>query len=146
MFTDFSAIMLLAFIGSIVALIGGVIFLYVRPWTKFLIKYSTPFAAGVLLTVALIGLLPEAYHLIGGSAFIIVLLSFLAAYLFESLFCDLHHHHDSHRHHKQARSGSAWLVVVGDTTHNFIDGVAIAAAYLTNPGLGIITTISTFLH
>ena len=38
------------------------------------------------------------------------------------------------------------LVILGDTIHNFIDGVAIAATYLINPGLGVVTTISTFLH
>ena len=139
-------IMLLAFIGSVVALIGGVVFLYIKPWTEFLIKYSTPFAAGVLLTVSLVGLLPEAYHLLGETAFLVVLFSFLAAYLFESLICDLHHHNDSRHNYKKDLSSSSWIVVVGDTIHNFIDGVAIAAAYLINPGLGIITTASTFLH
>jgi zinc and cadmium transporter len=38
------------------------------------------------------------------------------------------------------------LVIVGDTIHNFIDGVAIAASFLINPGLGLITAVSTFLH
>jgi len=35
---------------------------------------------------------------------------------------------------------------VGDTLHNFIDGVAIAASYLVSPGLGLVAAMSTLLH
>ena len=41
---------------------------------------------------------------------------------------------------------SAPLVVFGDTIHNFIDGVAIASAYLIDPYFGLVVTLSTFLH
>ncbi len=41
---------------------------------------------------------------------------------------------------------SAPLVVFGDTIHNFIDGVAIASAYLVDPYFGLVVTLSTFLH
>ncbi len=38
------------------------------------------------------------------------------------------------------------MVVFGDTIHNFIDGVAIASAYLIDPYFGLIVALSTFLH
>ena len=38
------------------------------------------------------------------------------------------------------------LVIFGDTIHNFIDGVAIAAAYLTDPSFGVVVALATFLH
>lgn len=141
---DLINIILLTSFGSIIALIGGIIFLTVKPLSHVLAKYSIPFAAGVLMTVALTGIIPEAHHMLGESAYLYVLLSFFAAYLFENLFFDLHHHdcnEESHHH-----TGSIQLVIVGDTIHNFIDGVAIAASYLVNPGLGLATAISTFLH
>ena len=142
--TDLVNIVLLALLGSVVALVGGVVFLSVKKWTKMLSLYSVPFAAGVLVTVALIGLLPEAVHMIGEKAFLVVMLSLMGSYLFENLFCELHHHDHGcgHDHHQRAIP----LVILGDTIHNFIDGVAIAAAYLVNPGLGLVTAISTFLH
>lgn len=144
--TDLVNIILLALLGSVVALVGGVVFLMVGKWSKTLARYSVPFAAGVLLTVAMLGLLPEAVHVVGGKAFLVTLVTFLGAYLFENLFCELHHHDDGHKctetRHKQAIP----LVIVGDTIHNLIDGVAIAASYLVNPGLGLVTTVSTFLH
>jgi zinc and cadmium transporter len=137
-------LILLALLGSVVALVAGVVFLSVDKWSKILSKYSVPFAAGVLITVALIGLLPEATHVLEEKSFLVVLLTFLGAYVFENLVCDLHHH--DHGSGCKDHSGSAVLVIVGDTIHNFIDGVAIGASYLVSPGLGLVAAVSTFLH
>lgn len=139
-----AAIVILSFIGSVVALLGGVVFLLKRSWSSWLSAYSIPFAAGVLLTVSLLGILPESLEMLGETALTVVLFSFLGAYLFEEFFCSLHHH-ESGAYHSQL-STSVPLILLGDTLHNFVDGVAIAATYLIAPGLGVITTISTFLH
>jgi zinc and cadmium transporter len=144
MTNEITIILFLTLFGSILGLVGGIMFLYIPSWSKFLSKYSVPFAAGIMLTVALVGILPEAVHGAGEIAYTITLLSFIAAYLFEHFLCDLHHHENhSHVHTDQ---GPFYLVIIGDTIHNFVDGVAIAASYLVNPGLGVITTLSTFLH
>ena len=135
---------LLALLGSVIALIGGVVFLYKKSWSDFLETHSVPFAAGVLITVALIGLLPEAFEVVGETAFVIVLATFFTAYLFEHVFFGIHHHGE-HQHGRDYRS-SVPLVLIGDTIHNFIDGVAIGASFLISPGLGLITALSTFLH
>jgi zinc and cadmium transporter len=134
----------LGLLGSIVALAGGVVFLYNTNWSKFLEKHSVPFAAGVLITVSLLGLLPEAYELIGENTFLIMVVTFFVAYLFEHTLFGIHHH-DEHQHGRDY-SASVPLVLIGDTIHNFIDGVAIGASFLVNPGLGFITALSTFLH
>lgn len=134
----------LVLFGSVFALIGGLIFLSVPRWSEALAMYSVPFAGGVLLTVALLGVLPESVEILDHSAFLITLITFLIIFLFENVFFSLHHHEDEGHHHLARRS--AWFVMLGDTIHNFIDGVAIAAAFITAPGLGLITAISTFLH
>lgn len=131
----------LALLGSVIALIGGVVFLFNEKWSKILEKNSVPFAAGVLITVALAGLLPEAHDVAGESVFVYTLLAFFGAYLFENVLFGIHHH-EGHGHHH----ASAPLVIVGDTIHNLIDGIAIAASFLVSPGLGLITAVSTFLH
>jgi len=107
-------------------------------------KHSTPFAAGVLITVSLIGLLPEAVELLDSFAYTIVLLTFFATYIFEHTLFGIHHHEGENRHcqHKS----SVPLVIIGDTIHNFIDGVTIGVSFLLTPGLGLVTAISTFLH
>lgn len=134
----------LAFLGSIIALIGGVIFLYSKRWSAVLEKNSVPFAAGVLITVALFGLLPEALELLGPNTFLIILIAFFTAYCVEHFFLDIHHH-EGHQHKNELKF-SAVLVIIGDMIHNFIDGVSIGASFLINPGLGFITAFSTFLH
>jgi zinc and cadmium transporter len=112
-------------------------------------KYGVPFAAGTMIVTALIGLLPEAMHSIGPSSLAVFTFSFLLLYVLEKLFIKFHHHSHSHSEESQTKKtikSSVPIVLVGDTLHNFIDGVAIAVSYAINPGLAVITAISTFLH
>lgn len=140
---DLVNILILAFVGSIAGLIGGVILIVKESWARTLCKYAIPFAAGVLLSVSILHLIPEAHHEMGDGAFLIVLLAFLSSFLFEQFFAHLHHHED--RKHTMLKTAVP-LVVFGDTIHNFIDGVAIAAAYLTDPVFGVVIALATFLH
>lgn len=144
---DLLYLLLLSLLGSIVALIAGLIFLYKENWSDFLEEHSVPFAAGVLITVTLVGLLPEAIYLSGENVLIVVLASFFGAYIFEHLLFSLHHHNHNRGHdHQDQHQSSVPLVLVGDTIHNFIDGVAIGASFLISPGMGLVTAASTFLH
>lgn len=136
-------LILLSLLGSIAGLIGGVVFLIKRGWSKILSFYAIPFAAGVLLSVSILHLIPEASEIMGEKAFLYTLLAFLGSFIFEKYFASLHHHEE---HAETLQKSSISLVIFGDTIHNFIDGVAIAAAYLTSPGLGFALAISTFLH
>jgi len=146
--SDVVAILGLAFVGSIIALIGGVIFLVKRSWSDWLSLYSIPFASGVFMVISLLALLPEALEAMGETAFYVVLGAFFVSYFFENFFSgDVHHFHGhDHSSGVEHAKASVPLVIVGDTIHNFIDGVVIASTYLINPGLGVITTLSTFLH
>ena len=135
-----------ALLGSVIALFGGAIFLYNKRLSSILEKYSVPFAAGVLVTVSLLGLIPESEHEIGHLVYWIVLASFLGVYIFEHLFFDIHHHGDGYGHTHEIKKSSVGFVIFGDTIHNFIDGVAIGASFMINPNLGLITAFSTFLH
>ena len=137
------AILLLSFVGSVAVLVGGVIFILKKEWARTLCKYAVPFAAGVLLSVSLLHLLPEAVHLVGEPAYMIVLIALISSFFFEQYFARLHHH-EGHKH--TTTKATAPLVVFGDTIHNFIDGVAIASAYLIDPYFGLVVTLSTFLH
>lgn len=140
---SFVTLLLLTFVGSVAGLIGGVLFLIKEEWCKTLSFVATPLAAGVLLSLALLDLLPEAVEAIDTKAFTVVLVVMVAAFLFERFIFSLHHHdHGSRGSH----SGPVSLVVFGDTIHNFLDGVAIAAAFMVNPSLGVVTAFAAFLH
>lgn len=140
---NYFELFLLALLASVIALVGGVLFLFNKKLSHVLELNAIPFAAGVMITASLLGLLPEAYEHLGNGAFLVMLLSFFGAYIFEHLVFGLHHHAD---HDHEGLSSSVPLVIFGDTIHNFIDGVAIGASYLLNPGLGLVAAVSTFLH
>lgn len=143
MHDSLSLLLVLTFIGSVAGLVGGVVFLIKKDWAKTLSHYAVPFAAGVLLSVSLLHLLPEAVHEIGEQGYLYVLIALLFSFFFEEYFAHLHHH----EHHKRSElKATVPLVIFGDTIHNFIDGVAIAAAYLTDPYFGFVVTFATFLH
>jgi zinc and cadmium transporter len=57
---------------------------------------------------------------------------------------DGHGHHDHFDAHQAGRGGLS--VLVGDGVHNFCDGVIIAAAFLADPMLGVMTTLAVAAH
>ena len=57
---------------------------------------------------------------------------------------DAHGHNPSHEHGRDAASGV--LVIIGDSVHNVLDGVLIAAAFLTSFPLGLVTTFAVAAH
>lgn len=133
----------LSLLGSIAGLIGGVIFLFKKSWAATLSIYAVPFAAGVLLAVSVLHLIPEATEVLGSRGFLYVLLAFLGSFVFEKYLASMHHHEG---HEGTLQKSTIPLVILGDTIHNVVDGIAIGAAYLTNPSFGMIVALSTFLH
>ncbi len=57
-----------------------------------------------------------------------------------------HSKHDGHSHHHHASESTAWMVIIGDGFHNFTDGLAIAAAFVTDYRLGVVTAIAIIAH
>ena len=117
------------------------------PLLGLIVRHLVSLSTGVLLGTALLHVLPEAF----GSGeppqalFLTLLGGLLFFFLLEKaeLYRHGHHHeHDDHDHHhgfdaEQAGRGG-WSVLVGDSIHNFCDGVLIAAAFLADPQLGIV--------
>lgn len=126
---------------SLISLIG----LFLPVWEKLTIRkmttYLVAFAAGVMLTTAFVDLLPEALeNNTLDNIHLYALLGIVMFFLIERVFIWFHHHD------KYDVKPTAYLVLLGDGLHNFFDGLAIAAAFLGNPGLGIITTLAIAAH
>ncbi len=138
------AILLLAIFGSVLGLAGGIAFLVSKRLSRNLSHLAIPFAAGVLITTSIIHLIPEAIEQSGNVGSFAVLVAFFVAFFFEEFFANMHHH-EGHVH-VGPDHGSVSLVLFGDTIHNFIDGIAIAASYMVDPKLGIVVALATFLH
>jgi len=114
-------------------------------------------SAGVLLGTALLNVLPEAFesHASPQSLFATLLGGLMFFFLLEKaeLYRHTHHHEgdDPHHHHhhgfdaEQAGRGG-WSVLLGDSIHNFCDGIIIAAAFLTDTRLGVVTALAIVAH
>ena len=134
----------LAFLGSIAGLVGGIVLLTNKRWGEFLAVHAVAFAAGALLTVSLLDLLPESLEALGPEIALPTVLAVMAAsFLLEQMLAHFHHH-EEHRHNEL--TSAIPLVLFGDAVHNFLDGVAIATAFLIQPQLGVVVAIATFLH
>jgi zinc and cadmium transporter len=61
-----------------------------------------------------------------------------------------HHEHDGHGHHHghdaESAGKSGLVILMGDSLHNFADGILIAAAFLIDPQIGILTAVAIALH
>lgn len=139
-------VIIAALLGGVVSLIGGFYLLYGKLSVKLVQRLAVPFAAGALLAASFIDLLPEALAE-GDSRLVMltVLLGFVGFFLLERFLQWFHHHHEHQGETSGGRSTKA-LIVIGDTVHNFIDGMAIGVAFLVNPATGIITTIAVAAH
>lgn len=120
-----------------------------------LVRHLVSLSAGVLLGTALLNVLPEAFESKASpqSLFATLLGGLLFFFLLEKaeLYRHQHHHEgDSHHHHhgfdRQQAGRGGWSVLMGDSIHNFCDGIIIAAAFLTDVRLGMMTAIAIIAH
>ena len=120
-----------------------------------LVKGLVSLSAGVLLGTALLNVLPEAFESAVGPQrlFLTLLGGLLFFWLLEKaeLYRHAHHHEgDGHHHHdefdaEQAGRGG-YSVLLGDSIHNFCDGIIIAAAFLADHRLGLVTALAIVAH
>lgn len=140
-------ILLFTLLGSIGALIGGFVLLSRKKLALKVSHFLASFAAGILLGTAFFDLLPEAVHQ-GGEAgvniFPWVLFGILLFFLIERFIHWFHHHEEFHE--EDESKTTLPLIIFGDTIHNFIDGVVVAATFMVSVPLGIATAISVFAH
>lgn len=104
------------------------------------------FAVGALLTAAFIGMLPHALEsgLPAGKVGAWVLAGLLGFFLLEKSTL-WRHSHDGDTHAGKLKT-IVPMVVIGDALHNFVDGVAIAAAFMVDTHLGMATAAAILLH
>lgn len=135
-------ILISTFIISLGGLIGIFTLAIKEKLVQKILLFLVSFSAGALIGGAFIHLLPEAAEkLKSDNLFLIVLFSFIFFFLVEKL---LHWRH-CHQGHCEIHT-FGYMNLIGDSIHNFIDGLIIAATYLTSIQLGIITSLAVVLH
>lgn len=140
-------------LGGIASATFAVIFLWLpEKRSARLLPHFVSFATGALLGAALLALLPEAVEGAGPGGVHAVGLTLVIGlgffFVVEKLVLWWHSQdgegHASHEEHRAHASGV--LVLIGDSIHNALDGVLIAAAFLSSVSLGLMTTFAVAAH
>jgi zinc and cadmium transporter len=140
--------------GALSAAAAGVFLLLGDGRRAAVLPRLVSFATGALLGAAFLGLIPHALESAGADATHKVGLALLAGillfFVLEKFVLWRHCHDDPCEAHSPSHDArdhaSANLILVGDTFHNLLDGVLVAAAFMTNPHLGIVTAFAVFAH
>ncbi len=141
-------IILFSLLGGVLSVIAASAFLLLPE--QFLARLLPPmvsFAVGALLGVVFLDLLPEAMTAPGVDVHQVsftVLAGLLGFFLLEKTVLWRHHHHGACELASNKAAGT--LILIGDGIHNFVDGVLIAAAFLTDFQLGVLTSIAVAAH
>lgn len=131
-------------IGSVGAiLLAGAYLLFPERIRHTLIPYLISYATGALLGAAFLGLLRQALDIAPAASILsTVLAGILFFFLLEKIVI-WRHCHDTECE-KHAIAGP--LLLIGDALHNFIDGIAIAAAFVASIPVGVTTALAVFAH
>lgn len=148
--------------GVLSVLAAGVFLLLPEDLRAKVLPHGISFAIGALLAVAFWGLIPHAFEEVKHDQFQMlsgtILAGILGFFVLEKLLiwrhchsgsCEAHHveeHSEAVSGHDHGHRSAGTLIIIGDGIHNFVDGVLIAAAFLTDVKLGIVTSLAVAAH
>ncbi len=141
------------------SLLGGVLSvaaaaLFALSARASMVPLLVSYAIGALLGAVFLEILPHAFelnhdvHTMAGTVLFGILLFFtleklvLWRHCHHTEECEMHGVHDGHTDH--GRSGM--MIMVGDTFHNFVDGILIAAAFMVDVQVGVVTSLAIIAH
>jgi zinc and cadmium transporter len=147
-------IILATFVVSLISFVGVVGLAVSKKNLDKVLLVLVALAGGSLLGGAFLHLIPEAIEEIGVEnmqmVFVFVIIGFLFFLLIEQ-FLHWHHCHTGEgvkasckgHAHKMPMSK---IILFGDGVHNLIDGLIIAASFMVDPVVGVVTTLAVALH
>ena len=147
-------------VGGVLSVLAAAVFLLLPDQRRnAVLPHGISFAIGTLLAVAFWGLIPEAFEQVKPEQFQAlsgtILAGILGFFVLEKLLiwrhchsgsCEAHGEEDDHGHSHGTAKSAGTLIILGDSIHNFVDGVLIAAAFLTDVQLGIVTSLAVAAH
>ncbi len=135
-------ILLSTFLISLIAFIGILALLIRKKLLEKILLYLVALSAGALMGGAFLHLIPESIEEFANyNIFLYVLVGFTLFFLIEKIL------HWRHCHKEKCPIHTfAYMNLFGDGIHNFIDGLIIAASFVTNIHLGIVTSLAVAFH
>lgn len=160
MTSSFTWVLAFTLLGSVLSVAAAAVYLLLpEKLREKSLDYLLGFAIGMLLGAGFLHLLPEALqqasdstHGLMGTALVAILVFFI---LEKGLIWRHHHHHHGDHDEAQAHDHAVvqgtdgpagTLILIGDSVHNFLDGVLIAAAFLADHSLGVVTALAVIAH
>ena len=142
-------LLLYGLVGSVFSLIGGLVVIWRAEQVKKIMTPLLAFAAAAFLAVSFLDLLPEAIESVTEPHFVFI--SFLVGIciffaLERILMKYFHHHAHGEAGHDDHTESLPALIILGDSLHNFLDGIAMAIAFIANPALGLTTALAIAAH
>jgi len=147
------SILLATTLAGVVSITAAAVFSFAL--LSKVVERMVSLSVGIMLSTSLLHALPEAFESQASarSLFATLLGGLFAFFLLEKMAIlrhSHHHEHDGHHHHhghdKREAGKAGWMILVGDGMHNFTDGILIAAAFLANPELGLVTGLAIIAH
>lgn len=147
-----TGIILASLLGGVLSIAVAALFAFSAraEWVPMLVSY----AIGALLGAAFLEILPHAFELTKNieHTTATILFGILLFFILEKLVLWRHCHDTDHceahapdsHDHDHGRSGM--MIMVGDTFHNFVDGVIIAAAFIADFQVGVATALAIIAH
>lgn len=137
-------IILFTLLGSVCSVgIAGLLLILKGERLRFVTGIMIPYAIGTLLGAAFFGMIPHALHILESNSVLpTVLFGIILFYALEKFALWRHCHEQPCEVH--TRTGM--MILIGDSLHNFVDGVAIAVAFSTSVPLGISTAVAVIAH
>jgi zinc and cadmium transporter len=137
-------VILASLAAGLLSLSVALVLLSSKKLSEKLVKYGTPFAAGVLLIIGFRDLLPEGIEEEGIQVLNATLGAVIIFFLIEKGFSSFHHHHEEDKPKDNNTQG--WLFVIGDVFHNLIDGISLGGAFLLGRETGLLATFALISH
>ncbi|WP_446719244.1 ZIP family metal transporter [Herbaspirillum sp. C7C2] len=147
------SILLATTLAGVVSITAAAVFSFAL--LSKMVERLVSLSVGIMLSTSLLHALPEAFESQAEphTLFAVLLGGLLAFFLLEKTAILRHSHHhedDGHGHHhghdKKEAGKAGWMILVGDGLHNFTDGILIAAAFLADPHLGLVTGLAIIAH
>lgn len=114
------------------------------------LHYLVAYAQGTLLTSAIVGLLPHAIEHAGehfpnepATVVMVSLLIGIIVFIIIEKLITWHHCHDVTCETNKALGS---MILIGDSLHNIVDGVLIAAGFIASFEIGIIVSVPIIVH
>lgn len=144
--TPFALSMLSCLVGGLLSVVAAAAL--TASFGPVLLSRLISYAVGALLGAAFLEILPHALEASGnaGRTSALVLGGVLLFFLFERLVLWRHGAHHGHGHAADGPQRSGLMVMVGDSFHNFVDGLVIAAAFADSVSLGLLTAAAIIAH